>query len=317
MAATAMRRWEGRLLAALGDCAREPRVAGAARALSWSGEHAAVWLLAGGAAALADRDRRAGWLRGTGQVAAAHLAGMGLKRVVRRPRPGLPGRPPLVHTAGRYSFPSAHAASAGAAAVALARVRPGAPATALPALAALVCVSRLVAGVHYPSDVLAGAALGALTAHLGNRLLPAGTADAGAAAVGTVGVGAADVGSAGVGAAGVGVAAAGTAGARTADAGSADVGTAGVGTPDVGTADAVTAAVGASGAGAADATATADATVTADGAASVPARAPAAFRPAVSRPGGLHPVASRPASSGPLPSGPAVGDAAAVDGRWR
>ncbi|MER7414493.1 phosphatase PAP2 family protein [Streptomyces cacaoi] len=257
MAATAMRRWEGRLLAALGDCAREPRVAGAARALSWSGEHAAVWLLAGGAAALADRDRRAGWLRGTGQVAAAHLAGMGLKRVVRRPRPGLPGRPPLVHTVGRYSFPSAHAASAGAAAVALARVRPGAPATALPALAALVCVSRLVAGVHYPSDVLAGAALGALTAHLGNRLLPAGTADAG------------------------------------------------------------TAAVGASGARAADATATADAPATADGAASVPARAPAAFRPAVSRPGGLHPEASRPAPSGPLPSGPAVGDAAAVDGRWR
>ncbi|WP_046250876.1 phosphatase PAP2 family protein, partial [Streptomyces sp. MBT28] len=34
-------------------------------------------------------------------------------------------------------------------------------------LAAAVCVSRLVVGVHYPSDVAAGAALGALTAGLG------------------------------------------------------------------------------------------------------------------------------------------------------
>jgi undecaprenyl-diphosphatase len=32
-----------------------------------------------------------------------------------------------------------------------------------------MCLSRLVVGVHYPSDVAAGAALGALTARLGAR----------------------------------------------------------------------------------------------------------------------------------------------------
>ncbi|WP_159057461.1 phosphatase PAP2 family protein, partial [Streptomyces scabiei] len=36
-------------------------------------------------------------------------------------------------------------------------------------LAAAMCLSRLVAGVHYPSDVAAGVALGALTARLGAR----------------------------------------------------------------------------------------------------------------------------------------------------
>ena len=158
--------WERRALSVFGDCASDRRVAAAARALSWSGEHAAVWLVTGLAGAAADPERRDGWLRGTALVAAAHLASMAVKRVVRRPRPALDGRVPLVRTAGRHSFPSSHAASAGAAAVAFGAVRPG---LGVAPLAALVCVSRLVAGVHYPSDVAAGAALGALTVRLGAR----------------------------------------------------------------------------------------------------------------------------------------------------
>ncbi|MFI8852132.1 phosphatase PAP2 family protein [Streptomyces sp. NPDC053499] len=185
MAARTARRWgqwERRLLCALGDCAADARVAGAARALSWSGEHAAVWLLVGLAGAATDRTQRERWLKGTALVGAAHLASMGLKRVVRRPRPSLAGRAPLVRTAGAHSFPSSHAASASAAALVLGGLRPGSSdglrpgcpgglplGTPLAALAGLMCVSRLVVGVHYPSDVLAGAALGALTARLGTR----------------------------------------------------------------------------------------------------------------------------------------------------
>ncbi|MEU1134356.1 phosphatase PAP2 family protein, partial [Streptomyces sp. NPDC005900] len=36
-----------RLLSALRDCGTDPRVATAARALSWSGEHGALWIAAG------------------------------------------------------------------------------------------------------------------------------------------------------------------------------------------------------------------------------------------------------------------------------
>ncbi|MDF4250969.1 phosphatase PAP2 family protein [Streptomyces sp. WMMB303] len=154
---------------ALGDCAADARVAGVARALSWSGEHAAVWLLVGLAGAATDRTQRERWLRGTGLVGAAHLASMGIKRVVRRPRPEPAGRVPLVRTAGRHSFPSSHAASSGAAALALGGLRYETP---LAALAALICVSRLVAGVHHPSDVVAGAALGALVVRLGAAARP-------------------------------------------------------------------------------------------------------------------------------------------------
>ncbi|MET9719492.1 phosphatase PAP2 family protein [Streptomyces rochei] len=150
-----------RIVTALRACGTDPRVAGAARALSWAGEHGALWLAGGLAAAAADGPRRGAWLRGTALTAGAHLVSMGVKRVVRRPRPT--HVTPLVRTAGRHSFPSSHATSAAAAAVAFGAlgVRAAWP------LAAAVCVSRLVVGVHYPSDVAAGAALGALTAGLG------------------------------------------------------------------------------------------------------------------------------------------------------
>ncbi|MFI6880118.1 phosphatase PAP2 family protein [Streptomyces sp. NPDC050400] len=163
-----------RLLSALRDCGTDRRVATAARALSWAGEHGALWLVAGLVGAAADRDRRGAWLRGTALTAGAHLASMGVKRVVRRPRPGAEiGVEPLVRTAGKHSFPSSHATSAAAATVAYGALRP-AGARLVPPLAAAMCVSRMVVGVHYPSDVAAGAALGALTARLGARWMTGG-----------------------------------------------------------------------------------------------------------------------------------------------
>ena len=157
-----------RIVSALRECGTDPRVAGAARALTWAGEHAALWLAAGLAGAAVDGGRRGAWLRGTALTAGAHLVSMGVKRLVRRPRPA--HVVPLVRTAGRHSFPSSLSTSAAAAAVGFGALG----AHAVPPLAAAVCVSRLVAGVHYPSDVAAGAVLGALTARLGARWMRGG-----------------------------------------------------------------------------------------------------------------------------------------------
>ncbi|MEV5431488.1 phosphatase PAP2 family protein [Streptomyces sp. NPDC052701] len=160
-----------RILAVFRARGGDPRVAAAARALSWAGEHGALWLAAGLAGAAADGARRGAWLRGTALIAGAHLASMGVKRIVRRPRPAHVD--PLVRTAGRHSFPSSHATSAAAAAVAFGALG----AYAVPPLAAAMCLSRLVVGVHYPSDVAAGAALGALTARAGARWMRGGGRD--------------------------------------------------------------------------------------------------------------------------------------------
>jgi membrane-associated phospholipid phosphatase len=81
-----------------------------------------------------------------------------VKLVVRRRRPELPGLPPLIDTPTRLSFPSAHATTSFAAVRAFSAL--GVPAAPLGAFAVGLALSRLYLGVHYPSDVAAGAALG-------------------------------------------------------------------------------------------------------------------------------------------------------------
>jgi undecaprenyl-diphosphatase len=83
-----------------------------------------------------------------------------VKRVVGRRRPELPGLPALTGTPTALSFPSAHASTSFAGAVTYSRL--GLPALPLYTLATGLALSRLYLGVHYPSDVLAGAALGTL-----------------------------------------------------------------------------------------------------------------------------------------------------------
>lgn len=137
---------------------RVPAVPAAARAYSTWGEHAAGWLALGLAGAVVDRRRRAEWLGVTAAAFGAHAAAVVLKRVVRRPRPDDPVVQVLVRTPSDLSFPSAHAASTTAACVALGGIVGPVPAAAL---AGGMALSRVVVGVHYPSDVAAGAAIGA------------------------------------------------------------------------------------------------------------------------------------------------------------
>ncbi len=129
------------------------------------GEHGAAWLAVGALGAALDRPRRDRWLRAAGTVAGAYAANTALKLVVRRSRPQLAGLPALTSTPTRLSFPSAHAATSFAGALAYSRL--GLPAAPLYALAASLAVSRLYLGVHYPSDVLAGAVLGTAVASAG------------------------------------------------------------------------------------------------------------------------------------------------------
>ncbi|MGZ4236733.1 MAG: phosphatase PAP2 family protein [Solirubrobacteraceae bacterium] len=135
---------------------------GAERAISLfsrTGEHAACWLALGavGAGTAPDAAGRRAWLRGALIVASSYAANFAVKLAVRRARPQLPGLEPLTPTVSRLSFPSAHATTSFAAARAFSAVAPRAP---LYAVAGAFALSRPYLGVHYPSDVVAGAVLG-------------------------------------------------------------------------------------------------------------------------------------------------------------
>jgi membrane-associated phospholipid phosphatase len=138
------------------------RVEQAVAAFSRLGEHGALWLAIGACGAAVDRPRRAGWRRATATVAGAYVLNTAVKLLVRRRRPQLPGLTPLVATPTQLSFPSAHATTAFAGALAYSRL--GLPAAPLYALAAGLAASRVYLGVHHPSDVLAGALLGSALA---------------------------------------------------------------------------------------------------------------------------------------------------------
>ncbi|HEX5223805.1 MAG TPA: phosphatase PAP2 family protein [Solirubrobacteraceae bacterium] len=131
------------------------------------GEHAGVWLAIGSVGYAVDARRRPRWAGALKAVLGTYALNTALKVVVRRRRPDLDGLRPLVATPTTLSFPSAHASTSFAGARAYSRL--GLPAGPLYALAAGLSLSRLFLGVHWPSDVLAGAALGTVTGGSGKR----------------------------------------------------------------------------------------------------------------------------------------------------
>jgi len=133
-------------------------------ALSYAGRLGLLWIVL--AAILAAIYRRWGVLLMTFlAVVLADWSATAIKALVDRPRPPLryPEPKTLVPLPHDASFPSGHAATSFAAATMLSFAFP-AFAPALFVLATAVAFSRIYVGVHYPLDVIGGAALGALVA---------------------------------------------------------------------------------------------------------------------------------------------------------
>lgn len=115
------------------------------------------WVVLGAVGWSLEQRRRRKWATGAVGVLAAHGAAVAVKRLVRRARPQFDHIPPLVTTPSGLSFPSAHMASTAAAAYGFG---PLMGPRVMAAAVGCMGVSRVLLGVHWPTDVVAGAVLG-------------------------------------------------------------------------------------------------------------------------------------------------------------
>lgn len=132
------------------------------RGITTLGNAGAVWIAISLLLLVPKKTRRIGCMGLLALVLSLLFNNMLLKHLIARSRPYdcIRGLIPLITPPTDYSFPSGHTAASFAVGVLLFRKLPkryGIPALVL---AALIGFSRLYLGVHYPSDVLAGALLG-------------------------------------------------------------------------------------------------------------------------------------------------------------
>ena len=132
-------------------------------ALSYAGSFGLVWLVIALAISGFSWSRPWLWTRVGATILLAESVSATLKDWIGRNRPPLsdPTPEPLLDLPSTSSFPSGHATVSFACATVLAFAVPRLR-VPLFALAALIAYSRVYVGVHYPFDVLAGAALGVL-----------------------------------------------------------------------------------------------------------------------------------------------------------
>jgi undecaprenyl-diphosphatase len=155
-----------RLLRLLRTRGHTPAVEGSLIALARAGENGLLWyVVALGGAAFGGRSRRDAYFLAMKVVLVALVANTVVKQTVRRARPVLEAElPALTPVLSGRSYPSAHSATSFAGARALSAA--GMPSAPLYLVAVTMALSRPYLGVHYPSDILAGAFLGDAVARL-------------------------------------------------------------------------------------------------------------------------------------------------------
>lgn len=156
---------DGQLLMAIQSW-RTPWLDLAAAFYTQLGNAGILWIVLSLAMLFFRPTRKAGGLALGAMALGLLVTNITIKPLVERPRPWLDWPiVPLVTEKDPNSFPSGHTCAAFAAGMSWLRALPWKwGRAAAPVLALLMGLSRLYAGVHYPTDVLAGAVIGSLCA---------------------------------------------------------------------------------------------------------------------------------------------------------
>ena len=143
------------------------------RVITTLGNGGAFWIVVTLLLLIFRRTRRMGVYCAASMLLTLLVVNLCIKPLAARTRPYelIQGLKILVSRPHDYSFPSGHAANSLTCAWTIFRLAPrkyGVPALVL---AVLIALSRLYVGVHYPTDVLAGAAIGILLSEVALRAL--------------------------------------------------------------------------------------------------------------------------------------------------
>lgn len=123
-----------------------------------------IWIVISVLLLIPRKTRRAGILSLAALLGSLCITNFFLKNYVARVRPYevISGLSCLVEKASDWSFPSGHASAAFASAMVIYKSRPKRLGIPCVILAFLISLSRLYVGIHYPTDVICGAVIGAL-----------------------------------------------------------------------------------------------------------------------------------------------------------
>lgn len=149
---------DGQILLWIQEYLRVECLNGIVKAISFLGNGGWFWILTALFFTYGKNTRRAGIMALVSMAVCALIVNIILKNAVARIRPYevLKGLTLLVERQRDYSFPSGHTSASFAAAWMYFKYLKKHLARAFLVMAALISLSRLYVGVHYPSDVLAG-----------------------------------------------------------------------------------------------------------------------------------------------------------------
>ena len=165
--------FEGGLLLLIQEHLRAPVPDGVMRFITHLGDTGAIWIAFTLILLFIPRTRKAGVVCAVALIVNLALTNIALKNIIQRIRPYdvMDSLKILVEAEHDFSFPSGHTAASFSCAWAMRRTLPKKCWIPAIILAALISLSRLYVGVHYPTDVLAGVIVGIFAAEISCRAL--------------------------------------------------------------------------------------------------------------------------------------------------
>lgn len=166
--------WDGSVLLWIQNNLRADFLSPAVKVITHLGDKGAFWIALALVLIAFRRTRRVGVTCALAMLFGLALTNLLIKPLAARVRPYevVDGLTRIIEVQRETSFPSGHTTCGLACAWVIFRMAPkkyGIPALAL---AILIALSRMYVGVHYPTDILGGAAVGLSCAALALRLMP-------------------------------------------------------------------------------------------------------------------------------------------------